>query len=100
MLKRLTHQVSSVLTHWLPFSLVLLLSQYLLDPLIPGVGQAHSTMLTVLANFFTAFAIALAFHLTMASVARQTRKRCILDMSESTRLLDEILKQTEGKPNG
>jgi len=95
-MKQIIHSIAIYLRKWYSIAIVILISQYVLDYLVPGIGHPDSTNASVALNVIASFWIGVVFMNLMNLIVNKTYPEYI-SMVGSTELLNKLLKEAINK---
>ena len=96
-MKKVIHKFSSYASKWYSIVLVVLIAQYALDGHSPGFGALEATTYSIVQNLMMSLCVGIFWLSIMSAVSKATRTRQVLNTSESTKLLNELLKEATNK---
>lgn len=96
-MKKVIHNFSSYASKWYSIALVVLIAQYALDGHSPGVGALGATAYSMVQNLVMSLCVGIFWLSIMSAVSKATRTRYVQNTSESTKLLNEVLKEANNK---
>lgn len=92
-MKKILHNFSSHASKWYSISLVILISQYVIDAHSPGFGALGATTYSIVQNLVMSLCVGIFWLSIMRAVSEATRVRYVLD----NKLLNELLKMATNK---
>lgn len=95
-MKRIIHSIAIYLRKWYSIAIVIFISQYALDYLVPGIGHPDSTNASVIINVILSFWMGVLFMNLMNLIVNKTYPEYI-SLIGSNKILNELLQKAIDK---
>ena len=96
-MKKHINTFSSYASKWYSLAVVIFIAQFALDGHSPGYGRVDATTASIIQNSVMSLCVGIVWKCVMEAIVAHTRVRFVLDMSESNRVLNELLIQATNK---